>query len=583
MDLNAYTRTISTLFSTNVKYIVPRFQREYSWTKEEVNELWYDIISNIKLNKLDGDRPKNFEYFIGSLVLIGEDKSPSLLIVDGQQRLTTITIFLSALVHTFNGIGERDLAQGIYHTYIEGKDLKNKPFFKLENENPKPFLHESIQHITKSDSKPTTKEERTLWDSYTFFINQLKKDVLKNEINFWNQLSGTEDAKYISVLELIRDQILLHLKVIYITVASEDDAYMIFETLNARGKNLTSIDLVKNELFKTLNSTHPDDSAKTNWKKIQQNLMSRNNKINIETFFRHYWLSKYNFITESKIYKNFKVESNKSNFDHFEFIKDLVFESELYNKVANPLKTDWPNQEDHTVYNSLEALNTFQITQIRTFILALLIQRRKNLISHFDFCDILKKMENFHFKYSAICALKMNIFEGKYSKTARDLRGSISKQNSSQILAQLSQFYVGKQANFELFKDKFRKLRFTTQFTRDKKLIQYIFRKFELNLRSTQELSVNNITLEHIDSQSHGSTAMGEVGNLIPLDKSLNEKCDNKPFKEKIEVYKNSDLKVISLFLNEFENELDWNENTQNKWFDIIVDNSYNKIWIINP
>lgn len=349
MDLNAYTRTISTLFSTNVKYIVPRFQREYSWTKEEINELWYDIISNIKL---DGDKPKNLEYFIGSLVLIGEDKSSSLLIVDGQQRLTTITIFLSALVQTFNSIGERDLAQGIYNTYIEGKDFKNKPFFKLENENPKPFLQESIQYITKSDTKPITKEEKTLWESYNFFVNQLKKEALKDDINFWHQLTGAEDVKYISILESIRDQILLHLKVIYITVASEDDAYMIFETLNARGKNLTSIDLVKNELFKTLNSTHPNDSAKTNWKKIQLNLMSRNNKINIETFFRHYWLSKYNFITESKIYKNFKIESNKPNFDHFEFIKDLVSESDLYNKVANPLKTDWPNQEDYTIYNS---------------------------------------------------------------------------------------------------------------------------------------------------------------------------------------------------------------------------------------
>lgn len=191
-------------------------------------------------------------------------------------------------------------------------------------------------------------------------------------------------------------------------------------------------------------------------------------------------------------------------------------------------------------------------------------------------------MENFHFKYSAICALKMNIFEGKYSKTARDLRSSTSKQNSKQILSQLSQFYISKQPNFELFKEKFKKLRFTNQFTRDKKLIQYIFRKFELILRSTQELTVNNITLEHIDSQSNGSNSMGEIGNLIPLDKFLNEKCDNKPFRDKLQVYADSDLKVVELFTRKFTNEIEWNENNQNNWFDIIVENSYSKIWVIS-
>lgn len=578
MDLNAYTRTISTLFSTNVKYIVPRFQREYSWTKEEISELWYDIIHNLKLEQ---EKPINLEYFIGSLVLIGEDKSSSLLIVDGQQRLTTITIFLSAIVQTFNNIGQRDLAEGIYNTYIEGKDVRNKPFFKLENENPKPFLQEAIQHSTKMDSKPATKEERTLWDSYTFFINKLKKDNLAKEIPFWSNLAGGDNENYLCLLEAIRDQILLYLKVIYITVASEDDAYMIFETLNARGKNLTSVDLVKNELFKTLNSTHPDDSAKTNWKKVQSNLMSRTNKINIETFFRHYWLSKYNFITESKIYKSFKIESNKKNFQHFDFIKDLVFESDVYIKVSNPVKADCPDQNDHAVFYSLEALNLFQITQIRTFLLALLIQRNRKLVSHSDFCEILLKMENFHFKYSAICALKMNIFEGKYSKTARDLRNSNSKPGSQLVLNQLSQFYKEKEPNFELFTEKFNKLKYTNQLTRDKKLIRYIFKKIEIFLRNTNELRVGNITLEHIDSQSTGNPRMAEIGNLIPLDKALNEDCDNKPFKEKIEIYQKSDLKLVELFLKEFQNETEWNEDNQKQWFNILVEMSYQKVWLV--
>jgi uncharacterized protein with ParB-like and HNH nuclease domain len=576
MDLNAYTRTISTLFSTNVKYVVPRFQREYSWTQEETSELWHDVINNLKIKE---GRIENLEYFIGSLVLIGEDKSPEMLIVDGQQRLTTITILLSALVETFKSIGENDLAQGIYSTYIEGKDVRFKPFFKLENENPKPFLQESIQHITKKENTPQNKEEKTLWDSYLYFINKFKTESLKKDIKFWNEVHGTNSQKQLAILEAVRDEILLNLKVIYITVANEDDAYMIFETLNARGKNLSSVDLIKNDLFKILNSTHPDDTAKRNWKQIQLSLSSRSTKVNFETFFRHFWLSKYNFITESKIYKNFKIESNKENFNHYDFIMDLEKEAVIYNKIANPLKTDWPDQNDSSVFNSLNALSLFQITQIRTFILALINKREDRFIHHSDFCRVLIEMEKFHFKYSAISSLKMNIFEGKYSKTARDLRKATTKAQSKEVIDQLLTFYLEKEPSSESFKQKFAELKYTNQYTRDKKLIQYIFSKIENSYRQTNELSINNISLEHIDPQSNANGNYGWLGNLLPLDKLLNEQCGDKNYIDKLNIYGQSDLKLVQEFLNRYKLEAIWDKANQDKWFDFLADVSYNNTW----
>lgn len=576
MDLNAYTRTISTLFSTNVKYVVPRFQREYSWTKDEVSELWHDVINNLKIKE---GIIENLEYFIGSLVLIGEDKSPEMQIVDGQQRLTTITILLSALVETFKSIGENDLAQGIYSTYIEGKDVRFKPFFKLENENPKPFLQESIQHITKKENQPQNKEEKTLWDSYLYFINKFKIDSLKKDIKFWNDIPGTNSQKQLAILEAVRDEILLNLKVIYITVANEDDAYMIFETLNARGKNLSSVDLIKNDLFKILNGTHPDDTAKRNWKQIQLSLSSRATKINFETFFRHFWLSKYNFVTESKIYKNFKIESNRDLFNHYDFIIELEKEAEIYNKIANPLKTDWPDQNDVTIFNSLNALSLFQITQIRTFILALIKKRADRLIHHSDFCRILNEMEKFHFKYSGICSLKMNIFEGKYSKTARELRKSTTKAESKEVINQLLLFYKEKEPSFDLFKQKFTELKFTNQYTRDKKLIQYIFSKIENSYRHTDELSINKISLEHIDPQTNANGNYGWLGNLLPLDKLLNELCADNDYLVKLPIYEQSDLKIVHEFLNKNKSEIIWDQSNQDRWFDFLADVAYNRTW----
>ena len=150
MDLHAYTKSIGDLLSVNKKYIVPRFQREYSWKEEEVLELWKDLCSNIKIRS---GECVNLEYFIGSLVLVGQDSSPEMKIVDGQQRLTTITILLSSLIQTFNDISEKDLADGIYYQYIEGKSNAYKPYFKLINETPKPFFQNRIQFIENSMEK----------------------------------------------------------------------------------------------------------------------------------------------------------------------------------------------------------------------------------------------------------------------------------------------------------------------------------------------------------------------------------------------------------------------------------------------
>ncbi len=108
------------------------------------------------------------------------------------------------------------------------------------------------------------------------------------------------------LLKKIRDQVLSYLKVIYITVKEEDQAYTIFETLNARGINLSFVDLIKNKLFKELKKQHPDDTAKTKWKKLRSLMSSREGLRSLETFVRHWWISRYSYKSAEKVYKAFK-------------------------------------------------------------------------------------------------------------------------------------------------------------------------------------------------------------------------------------------------------------------------------------
>lgn len=354
MKINAFDRTIREIFSSNHKYVVPRFQRPYSWGDDEINEFWGDVTSNIRSTS---DGYKLNEYFIGSLVLVGTESSNSLQIVDGQQRLTTITVFFSALIDIFKELNQDHLAKGLYQ-YIEGNDISFKPFFKLENENPKPFFQKSIQNFTKEFEEITTEEEDRLNKAFIFYKNKL--DSLKAQFS---------DEKYLEYIQLIRDQI-LNLKTIYITVDNMDDAYTIFETLNSKGIDLSKIDLIKNFIFKVLNHEHPSDDAKDNWNKILANLAEREN-IEITTFFRHYWLSKYEFVREAKLYKSFKNHISPEKNEVREFLNSLVKESKRYQIISSPQLTDWRTLEERDIYDSLNALNIFKVTQVKMIILAL--------------------------------------------------------------------------------------------------------------------------------------------------------------------------------------------------------------------
>ena len=364
MELHAYTRTISDLFSVKKKYVVPRFQREYSWTKERVSELWDDIISNMKMCN-DGNF-KHEEYFIGSLVLVGDDKSISMQIVDGQQRLTTLTILLSVLCQRFIEIEKRNIAESIYENYIAGKDDEGNYYFKLENETPKPFFQVTIQHIDKKQENPSSEEEKTLINSYNEFYYYTSKDLLKRK---FDQLEVDNISSYENLLKAIRDQVVKYLKVIFITVGEEDEAYTIFETLNARGMDLSFVDLIKNKVFKSFNTTHPDDFAKTKWKELRNTISSRDGTGNLETFVRHWWIARYSYTSADNVYKHFKKLWGSGEINAEDFLDELVNDAVLYIKIASPLVEDFKQQEEKDIYRSLAALKIFNVSQQRPFII----------------------------------------------------------------------------------------------------------------------------------------------------------------------------------------------------------------------
>jgi hypothetical protein len=387
---------------------------------------------------------------------------------------------------------------------------------------------------------------------------------------------------YEQVLKAIRDQVTNYLKVIFITVKEEDEAYTIFETLNARGMNLSYVDLIKNKLFKAMQSIHPDDYSKTIWKQITNNLIERENIGTFEDYMRHFWLSQYPFVTKGKIYKEFQIELNKKNIQPENFINKLKNDSKVYAIISAPLETDFMEQSEKQIYKSLLALKNFKITQHKPFILSLFQTKDNKLIRQKTLIEILVFLEKFHFIYNAVCGLPTNALERSYAKSARELNSAKDTNKVHKILDNLRKNFTIKKPSKELFKEKFLELQFLDKKTKDKKIIQYIFHTIEDHMHPTNEFSPYNMTLEHISSQSNlNKKYTGEIGNLLPLSQQLNAEAKDDNLNKKLNIYQKSQYSLTSEFSKKHMDKSSWDDNDIRERTIELSELSYNDIWDI--
>ncbi|CAH1224440.1 DUF262 domain-containing protein [Paenibacillus sp. JJ-223] len=579
MEFHSVQKSIMEIFSSEKRYIIPRFQREYSWTIDELTELWKDILVNITY---ENEKFTAKNYFVGSLVMVGNQNSYDLQVVDGQQRLTSITVLLSALVQTYKDLKEEKKARGCYK-YIEGKTPDDDSYFRLENERSSNYIKQAIQNEEKKDIAPNTTEEKNLAFAYNFFRKKLKKQELIEEINHYTHSNKDKtDESYIDCITAVRNQVLAF-KTIYITEPNEDEAYNIFETLNAKGLDLSMADLIKNQIFKVLKDQHPIDYAKGQWNILLKNLQERENQTDIKTFMRHFWISKYEHATEGKIYQSFirRIPRNDKIIMKA-FLDQLVTESQHYKTITSPVTEDWKQQQDVEIYQSLQALSVMRVVSPRPLLLSLLEGKREGKISLDYIKKALKAIEEFHFIFSTICSSSASGLESKYSRFARDIRNSNNKQDSHRIINELINDLCGKKPTYEEFQLQFtNKLRFSDSYTKEKKVIQYLFKKMERYYRSGNELEITNISIEHILHQSSGVEEAHSIGNLLPLSQELNTKCGSKNFKDKKKIYCDSQFKVVEEFMGEHHEKNEWTIEDINARTKFLADLAFNKIFTI--
>lgn len=544
---------VKTLFKTFPQFNIPIYQRDYSWDKQYYSKFLDDIQNSIIIQ--DG-KINNSPYFIGTMVFSDTDISSIKDVVDGQQRLTVITILLSVIADKFQKIGEKDLAHATFK-YVKDKNDNAEYFTHLKSETSYPFFDSVIQSLDKQDLiKVQTEEEKNLENTYIYFSKELEEERIKSEN------SAYSDFEYKEIMIKIRDQI-LSAQLISISTPDRDSAYTIFEILNAKGKNLASIDLIKNTLFEEFygDSNGIEAVANASWEKVKRNLRERKQNIGLMTFYRQYWISKYQKVTGTKLYDSFKrnikgVNKEEKKKKYFDFIKDMEKESERYIKIIKPiLSEDYDNRQEYKwLEQSLQALNdTFGLVQTRVALLALLDIKDRELITTVQLKKAISSIENFVFMYTGIAKKPANIYESIFSKLAINLRKSKTKSETNKILEENLYNELKKKeipySEFEagFIEQTYRKGKYNTNI-----LTRYIIRKINCHFEGKEFFSNDNNSVEHIINEDSSDLDTLNIGNLIILEGNYNSEAGNLNFEEKLEIYRKSKNEQMKDFLREY-------------------------------
>lgn len=576
MDFKATPTTIDNLLSGRKQYTVPRNQREFSWGEEQIREFWEDLLFNIKYrdNKFEFD-----EYFIGTIVLAGDEDGFELQIVDGQQRLTVLTILIRALAETLCNLGENDKAKAIYTNYIEGLNIEAAKYFKLNRDSTSDYFKSEIQHLPKcNEVEIEGREDTLLTESFEYLSEQLTAEYIAGSLYNKNQ-NDLLHEEHLSAIMAVNTQLTTKVKVIKVVVDNEDDAYTIFEILNARGMDLDSADLIKNKVFSCLREGHPVDFAKRKWDAINNELSKRDNSINMSTFLRHWWNSRYPIVSEGSLYKQFKDKLYSEELTAEFFVNDLEKTSKLYAKLLSPSIDDWSENNAKQLFFSLNAFRVFNISLNRPLILALFDTFVRKKLKLKVLLETLEQIENFHFVFTAVCSLRPTGVESSYSMCSRKLRKASNKGESKQAIDELLNKLKDRLPSEAYFTDKFKQIKFVNSVTKHKKLIQYIFVKHERFIRCNNELYPMDLSLEHINPQSSKIDNVGLIGNLIPLSAELNSEADKKVLQQKMIVFRKSNYEVVSQFCDKYQEVEVWSKAKITERTLAIAKSAYREIW----
>lgn len=525
--LETATVTWADLFSNGKKYVVPTFQRDYSWTEDQWNDLWRDVLA------LGAD---NASHYMGTIVLKERDDG-AFEVIDGQQRLATLSILALAVIDAVQSLQvdghepteNEQRVRLLKDRLVSAKhpaSLREESRLRL-NRNDDGFFQ---SYLAQLDTPPNPQRlrgsEKRLWLAFEFFRKRLREDK-PNDVT-----SGAALASFLT------DTVAAGIQLIKIAVRDDLSAYTVFETLNARGLQLTATDLLKNYLFSLVAQSSSDlEIIQAQWER----LVSRVSMEDFPDFIYHYLVSLGVEARKQRLFADLRsrVRSRENVFD---WMGHLLDAADWYVALADPNDELWdayPGAREH-----VRELVLYRVDQYKPLILAARGKLKKgttDLVRLLETCSVVS--------FRATIILHRNTADvlRAYQAAIRQVVDGDAR-TSAKIFEGLRSLYPSD----EEFEVAFANVAFEASGAR-KKLVKFVLSRLEGGYgASIPDFESDPASIEHIlpeNASAPWTDAFSlddrdrftqRLGNLTLLEPAINRALGSKSFDEKREAYATS-------------------------------------------
>lgn len=448
------------------QFVIPIYQRTYSWTREQCEQLWRDIVRAAD-DKVPG-------HFVGSVVYVEKGlyqatAVPQLLVIDGQQRLTTLSLLLVALgraLESSNGDSEMTRKKVDSYYLINDQESDERRFKLLLTKSDKETLVRLIE-----DGEPPQPASLRIEENLKFFEEQIAKTDL------------TLDQLYTGIAKLIIVDVSLD--------RGHDNPQLIFESMNSTGLDLTQADLIRNYVLMGLELEEQTKLYEEFWFPMEQSFGHAEYASLFDRFMRDYLTVRTGQIPNiNQVYAAFKTFAQAERIVG-RSTRDVVAEVFRYSKHF--VRLAFGRGDDRALSDAIADINTLKVDVAYPFLLEVMEDHANGIVSRDELLAILGLVESYVFR-RAICGIPTN----SLNKTFANLMKELDKTNYLESL----------QAAF-LLKDSYRRLPRDEEFRREFAIKDvynvrsrnYLLRKLENHGRK-EPVDVGSYTIEHVMPQN---------------------------------------------------------------------------------